>query len=168
MDIPITFFVRDGPNEWVQLGSYSVKRWGEISPKHLNLLPPTMITIWVHGALVSEWGKDWVEGTNVQITKLAAKSGTEPQLVEYTDEGMRAALADGRLIISFTIMQCVGFDYGWHEELLHYKDNPKPSQSQTKKRGAGKGRARASKAVKGKGGKKIVKRESGVEDSDDE
>lgn len=167
VDIPVTFFVREGPNQWQQMGLYSIKRWGEISPKHLNLLPPTMIAVWVHGALVSDWGKKWVEGTNENILENAQASGSEPRLVEYTDEGMRAALADGRLIISFTIMQCVGFRHDWHDQLLHSKDHPKPPKTQKRKRASGKQEERVSKNSKGKGTRRIVKHESEVDSDDD-
>lgn len=134
VNIPITFFVRDGPNEWKQLGLYSVKRWGEISPKHLNLMPPTTITVWVNGALSSDWGKKWVEGVNKEIMEEAQESGRAPRLIEYTDEGMRAALADGRLVISFTIMECVGFRHDWHDQLLHFQKHPKPSKANGKRK----------------------------------
>lgn len=163
--MPVTFFAREGPNKWVQLGLYSIKRWGEISPKHLNLLPPTMINVWVNGALDSDWGKRWVEGTNKLVVDKAQASGNEPRLVEYTDEGMRAALGDGRLTISFTIMQCVGFHYDWHDQLLHFQNHPKPPKTK-RKRGNGQQAERASKPSKRKGVRGIVKRESYIEDSD--
>jgi len=166
VDKPITFFVRESNNNWVQIGDYSVKRWGEISPKHLNLLPPTMITVWVNGALDSEWGKRWVEHTNDNLIAEAKESGNEPNLVEYTDLGMRTALIDGRLIISFTIMECVDYRQHWHDRLEHYRRNPKPSKPKRKGKGSSRKQGPAKKAARAKGGRKVVKEESESEDSE--
>jgi len=166
VDKPITFFVSESTNNWVQLGDYSVKRWGEISPKHLNLLPDTMITVWVRGTLDSEWGKRWVECTNNELIAEAEESGTEPNLVEYTDQGMRAALIDGRLIISFTIMECVGYHQNWHDRLEHYRRNPKPSKPKRKGKESPRKQGPAKKAAKAKGGRKVVKEEAETEDSE--
>ena len=126
-----------------------------------------MITVWVNGALDSEWGKRWVEHTNDDLVKQAKEDGTDPNLVEYTDEGMRTALIDGRLIISFTIMECVGYRQDWHDRLEHYRQHPKPPKTKSKRKGSESGnQARGRKVAKGKGSRKIVKEESEAEDSD--
>jgi hypothetical protein len=159
---PITFFARESVNNWRQLGDYCIKRWGEISPKHLTLLPPTMINVWVNGALSSDWGKQWVEKTNDNLVTEAEESGKEPDLVEYTDQGLRTALIDGRLVISFTIIECVGYCQHWHDRLEHYRKHPKPSKI-GKRKGSLRKRGPAAKA---KNGRKVVKEESDVEDSE--
>jgi hypothetical protein len=125
-----------------------------------------MITVWVRGTLDSEWGKRWVECTNNELIAEAEESGTEPNLVEYTDQGMRAALIDGRLIISFTIMECVGYHQNWHDRLEHYRRNPKPSKPKRKGKESPRKQGPAKKAAKAKGGRKVVKEEAETEDSE--
>ncbi|KAG1766437.1 hypothetical protein EDD22DRAFT_878269 [Suillus occidentalis] len=135
------------PNEWVYFGSYETSRSGEITPHQLHLLPPLVVRTWVEGTLKSRWGREWVEDTN---SKLVDKGG-EIRLVELTAHGLREALNDGRLVIGFTVMKCVGFRTEWFDQ------KGKKGSSRTKKPSA--------KRAKGSARRKEVSSES---DSDEE
>lgn len=171
VDKPIVLYAREGNNDWKQLGLYSSKRYGEITTKHLSLLPPSVVGVWVKGALNSGgWGKAWIEEANAEIEKKAEDSGEEPECIEYTEEGLTAALYDGRLVINFTVMKCVGYCRDWDDRCLYYKDHPKPAKNAMKKlqkkrkRASGKQVTPAKKVAKVEVGRAIVKEESEVAD----
>ncbi|KAG1862562.1 hypothetical protein DFJ58DRAFT_775739 [Suillus subalutaceus] len=159
---PIDLIASDKPNQWVYLGSYETSRWGEISPHQLDLLQPLVIRRWVSGALKTKWGKSWVERTNAELVD----KGGEIRLVEHTEDGLREALNDGRLVINFTVMKCVGYRTEWFEQFLHYQAHPKAPKSQKRKKKASLGAKKPSaKRVKGSARRKEVSSES---DGDDE
>lgn len=133
---PIPFFVGEGRNDWRFYGDYSVKRWGEISPAHLHRLPPTVLSLWIHGALKTEWGKSWVNTSNDALSKRAEETGTDAVLIVYSETGLTEALHDGRLIVNFTIMKCVSYQSDKYKRLVYFERHPKPvgKGSSTKKR----------------------------------
>ena len=63
---------------------------------------------------------------NARIVEKAEGSGKEPELVETTGEGLIAALYNGRLIISFMVMESVGYHHNWDDRCLYYKAHPVP------------------------------------------
>lgn len=159
---PIDLIASDKPNQWIYLGSYETSRWGEISPNQLDLLQPLVIQRWVSGALSTLWGRSWVERTNAELVE----KGGEIHLVEFTEDGLREALNDGRLVINFTVMKCVGYRTEWFEQFLHYQAHPKAPKSQKRKKKASSGVKKPSaKRVKGSERRKEVSSES---DGDDE
>jgi hypothetical protein len=149
------------PNEWVYFGSYETSRSGEITPHQLHLLSPLVVRTWVEGTLKSRWGKEWVEDTNA---KLVDKGG-EICLVEHTADGLREALNDGRLVIGFTVMKCVGFRTEWFDQFLHYQAHPKLPATQKRKKGSSGAKSPSAKRVKGSARRKEVLSES---DGDEE
>lgn len=122
---PLPFFSRERKNVWKYEGIFNVKRWGEISSTHLKFLPPDVLKHWVEGALKSGWGKRWVDAANSRLVEGANKAGREPVLIPYTEQGLHEALRKGTLIISFSIMECVGYDYNWFKKLVYRKAHPK-------------------------------------------
>lgn len=159
---PIDLIASDKPNQWIYLGSYETSRWGEISPNQLDLLQPLVIQRWVSGALSTLWGRSWVERTNAELVE----KGGEIRLVEFTEDGLREALNDGRLVINFTVMKCVGYRTEWFEQFLHYQAHPKAPKSQKRKKKASSGVKKPSaKRAKGSERRKEVSSES---DGDDE
>jgi alpha-L-fucosidase len=161
VDKPIVLYVREGNNDWRQQGLYSSKScYGEITTKHLSLLPPS-VGVWVKGALNSSgWGNDWIEEVNADIEK------KEPECIKYTEEGLTAALYV-RLNI---MMKCVGYCRDWDDRCLYYKDQPKPAKKKKlqKKRASGKQVTPAKKVAKVEIGRAVVKEESEVTDSEAE
>ncbi|KIK46253.1 hypothetical protein CY34DRAFT_800589 [Suillus luteus UH-Slu-Lm8-n1] len=149
------------PNEWVYFGSYETSRSGEITPHQLHLLPPLVVRTWVEGTLKSRWGREWVEDTN---SKLVDKGG-EIRLVELTAHGLREALNDGRLVIGFTVMKCVGFRTEWFDQFLHYQAHPKLPTTQKRKKGSSGIKKPLAKRAKGSVRRKEV---SSGSDSDEE
>ncbi|KAG1766436.1 hypothetical protein EDD22DRAFT_820003 [Suillus occidentalis] len=137
--------VSDKPDEWVYSGSYEFSRSGEITPHQLHLLPPLVVRTWVEGILKSQWGKNWVEGTNA---KLVDKGG-EIRLVKHTTHGLWEALNDGRLVIDFTVMKCVGFRAEWFDQFLHHQAHPKLSTTRKRKKGSSVAKNPTAKRVKG-------------------
>ncbi|KAG1825637.1 uncharacterized protein BJ212DRAFT_287804 [Suillus subaureus] len=148
------------PNEWVYFGSYETFRSGEITPHQLHLLPPLVVRTWVEGTLKSQWGKNWVERTNAELVD----KGGEIRLVEHTAHGLREALSDGRLVIGFTVMKCVGFRTDWFDQFLHYQAHPKLRTTQKRKKGSSGAKKPSAKRVKGGTHRKEVSSES---DSDE-
>jgi hypothetical protein len=156
----VDIVVSDKPDEWVYFGSYETSRSGEITPYQLQLLPPLVVRTWVEGILNSQWGKNWVEGTNA---KLVDKGG-EIRLVHRTTHGLWEALHDGRLVIDFTIMKCVGFRAEWFDQFLHYQAHPKLPTTRKRKKGSSVAKNPTAKRVKGSA-RRTVLSES---DSDEE
>ncbi|KAG1737669.1 hypothetical protein EDB19DRAFT_2025625 [Suillus lakei] len=147
IDGPIDLIISDKPNEWIYLGSYETSRWGEISPHQLDLLQPLVIQRWVSGALLTQWGK-------------SLDKGGEIRLIEFTEDGLREALNDGRLVINFTVMKCVGYRTEWFEQFLHYQAHPKAPKSQKRKKASLGGKKPSAKKAKGSARRKEVSSES--------
>ncbi|KAH7929880.1 hypothetical protein BV22DRAFT_102551 [Leucogyrophana mollusca] len=170
VDHPIDFFVGENPNDWRYIGRYELGRRGEILPHQLELLPQNVVHNWAKGILKSNWGREWVDKTNEAIVETAELSGDPANLIEFDTEGLRTALNDGRLVIGFTIMKCVGYRSEWHEQLLHYQAHPKPSKSQNKKRkSTGVSKGTPAKRLKNRSGRKASDeshREDGSDDYD--
>ncbi|KAG2045151.1 hypothetical protein BDR03DRAFT_1004324 [Suillus americanus] len=135
--------------------------WCEITPHQLHLLPPLVVRTRVEGTLKSQWGKNWVERTNAELVD----KGGEIRLVEHTAHGLREALSDGRLVIGFTVMKCVGFRTEWFDQFLHYQAHPKLPTTQKRKKGNSGAKKPSAKRVKGGTRRKEVSSES---DSDEE
>ncbi|KAG2154543.1 hypothetical protein DEU56DRAFT_769143 [Suillus clintonianus] len=150
-------------NEWIYFGSYETSRAGEITPHQLDLLPPLVVRSWVDGTLKTLWGRNWVERTNAELVD----KGGEIRLVEFTKDGLREALNDGRLVIGFTVMRCVGFRAEWLDQFLHYQGHPKPPTQQRKRKKASSPGAKKPSAKRVKG---IThqKEESSESESDEE
>ncbi|KAG2057110.1 hypothetical protein BDR06DRAFT_1019273 [Suillus hirtellus] len=148
-------------NEWVYLGSYETSRSGEITPHQLHLLPPLVVRTWVEGTLKSVWGRNWVEATNAELVD----KGGEIHLIEHTTQGLREALSDGRLVIGFTVMKCVGYRAEWFDQFLHYQVHPKPPTTQKRKEGTSRAKKPFAKRVKGSTRQREVSSES---DSDED
>lgn len=115
----------------------------------------------MEGTLKSQWGKNWVERTNAELVD----KGGEIRLVEHTAHGLREALSDGRLVIGFTVMKCVGFRTEWFDQFLHYQAHPKLPTTQKRKKGNSGAKKPSAKRVKGGTRRKEVSSES---DSDEE
>jgi len=152
VDRPITFFVGENENDWRLSGDYSVKRWGEITPAHLQHLPPGVLSRWIHGALKSEWGKKWVNETNEELADQARRTGTEARPVPYTEQGLTEALDEGKLIINFTIMECVSYRPELFERLIHYEKHPKHPKPSKSRKTKGEGSKHAKKPKVRRGG----------------
>ncbi|KAG1784255.1 hypothetical protein EV702DRAFT_43708 [Suillus placidus] len=149
------------PNEWIYFGSYETSRSGEITPHQLHLLPPLVVRTWVEGTLKSKWGQHWVEDTNAELVD----KGGEIRLIELTTHGLREALNDGRLVIGFTVMKCVGFRAEWFDQFLHYQAHPKLPATQKRKKGSSGAKKPSAKRVKGSTRRKEMSSES---DNDEE
>ncbi|OAX41059.1 hypothetical protein K503DRAFT_780925 [Rhizopogon vinicolor AM-OR11-026] len=103
----VDVFVSKKVNEWIYFGSYEISRCGEITPHQFHLLPPPVVRCWSEGILSNAWGKEWVKETNSRLVDEAEMTGDEAHLVQYTKDGLREALEDGRLVIGFTVMKVV-------------------------------------------------------------
>ncbi|KZP34702.1 hypothetical protein FIBSPDRAFT_1035684 [Athelia psychrophila] len=118
----IPFFVRDGPKDWKLQGCYTLEQCGEISEQDLPRMPPGLVTAYEEGILDKPWGKNWVEVTNNGLAPGVEK-------IVYTEEGVRAALVDGRLKFVFTIMKCVKYCTKMLDRLEYFRAHPQPSKS---------------------------------------
>lgn len=121
----IPFFIREGPNDWKLQGCYTVEQYGEISQEDLPRMPPGMVTTYEKGIATATWGKAWIEDTNNGLPL-----GVEP--IIYSEDNIRAALVDGRLKFTFTIMKCVEYRTEMLDRLELFRVNPKPSKSSKK------------------------------------
>lgn len=91
--------------------------------------------------------------------------GGEIHLIEFTEDGLREALNDGRLVINFTVMKCVGYRTEWFEQFLHYKAHPKALKTRKRKKSSAAAKKPSAKRVKGSVRRREVSSES---DGDDE
>ncbi|KAH7913707.1 hypothetical protein BJ138DRAFT_1111253 [Hygrophoropsis aurantiaca] len=159
-------FVGEGPNDWRYSGTYKFERCGStLSSKH-GPLPPTLAQSCAKLIFKFKTGKDVVWVTN-SVAKLYGAS-TDP--VKYTEEGLCAALQDGRLQLGdfeFTTLKCIGYRMGnWHAHLLHYQTHPKPKASMKRKSTGGK-EGTPAKRAKGRSGKKMVRYPDSEESNED-
>ncbi|KAJ7071473.1 hypothetical protein C8F01DRAFT_1226435 [Mycena amicta] len=114
---PINIFVGEGPNDWRLLGTYDYLRYGEIAHRHVPLLPPKVLDTWVKGMVENaQWGKESIAEANKYVVDDDLK-------VEQTEESVRAAFLDGRLVMPFTILKCVRFPVDWFEKLEYAAAN---------------------------------------------
>ncbi|KAL0955899.1 hypothetical protein HGRIS_002095 [Hohenbuehelia grisea] len=150
---PLPVIVGEGTNDWRYVGVYNRTRCGEILPAQVELIPEFAVRNWIDGILNTEWGKNWVADENEARHEEALEQGAEAEFreIERTEEGIRAALHDGRLTLGFTVLQCVGYNKDWFTEFLHYEKHPKPPQSRMQ---AGKSKRSAKK----QGGRKSPKK----------
>jgi hypothetical protein len=107
------------------MGVYNVKRYGEVQPAAVNLLPVNVINKWAEGVASSLWGKSWVEQENAALAHKAEEDGVDPQVICCDEDGVKKALRDGLLILGFTILQCVGYRESWFDDLLYHEAHPK-------------------------------------------
>ncbi|KAJ7054130.1 hypothetical protein C8F01DRAFT_1164012 [Mycena amicta] len=108
---PISIFVGEGTNDWRLYGTYKYHRKGELSISTLKSLP-RCLAVWVNGIVESSaWGQEFIDEAN------AALNQTQEKIEKTSPESVEAALLDGRLVIPFTVLECVGFPEGWFEEL---------------------------------------------------
>ncbi|OJA13058.1 hypothetical protein AZE42_01887 [Rhizopogon vesiculosus] len=162
---PVDVFVSKKVNEWIYFGSYEISRCGEITPHQFHLLPPPVVRCWSEGILSTVWGKEWVKETNSRLVDEAEMTGGEARLVQYTKDGLREALEDGRLVIDFTVMKCIGYRTEWFDQFLHRQAHAKAKSSKRKKASSGSKKLSA-KRVKGNTKQKVVSSES--DDDEDE
>ncbi|KAG2148470.1 hypothetical protein BD769DRAFT_1659998 [Suillus cothurnatus] len=110
----------------------------------------------VTGALKTEWGKGWVARANIELVD----KGGVIRLIKCTEDGIREALNDGRLVINFIVMKCVGYRTEWFEQFLHYQAHPKPPKTQKRKKASSGVRKPSAKRLKGSARRKEVSSES--------
>lgn len=115
-DIPL--FVRRDKNDWVMTGSYNVSRTSALPGQYTHHLTAKCQNAWVKGFIKKEWGKQWVSNLNHRLAEEAALKGEEPEVIHGTEEGIRSALANGHISMSFTVIVCVGYREDWFERLL--------------------------------------------------
>lgn len=157
VDQDVAFFASDGPKDWKLLGHYCVKQYGEVSAEDMHRMPASMIRSWVKGAHTSVWGREWVEGTNAILP--------EADKIDFSEDGIRAAFFDGRMVCTFTIMQCVGFHTEMLDHLEYYRKHPKPSKEELKAQRAVEKAKKAPKEKKIKRSASAAKSESESDDS---
>jgi hypothetical protein len=102
--------------------------------------------------------KSWMDSINEGVA--------EANHVKPTPESLLQALRDGRIMIPFTILQCVGYPEDCFEQLLYYEKHPKPKKTKGKRRGP-KAQGSAKKQAKTpKKAQREVKEESSEDESD--
>ena len=168
---PVDIFVYKKVNEWVYFGSYEISRCGEITPHQIHLLPPPVVRCWSEGILSSVWGKNWVEDTNDRLADEAEITGSEVRLVRYTNDGLREALEDGRLVIGFTVLKCTGYRTQWFDQFsdqgVHSKVKSK-NNGKRKKASSGGKKPPAKRAKGSTKQEKVMLPESGSDDDESE
>lgn len=121
----IPFFICYGPNDWKLQGCYTLEKCGEISEEDVPRMPLKMIETYEKKITEANWGKDWVERAN---------NGLPPEhKIERSEEGVRAALFDGRLKFTFTILKCAEYRTEMLDRLEHFRAHPQPSKRNQKK-----------------------------------
>ncbi|KAJ7489307.1 hypothetical protein FB451DRAFT_1553150 [Mycena latifolia] len=158
---PVNFFVGEGKNDWRLLGTYNYTRWGEIAPHHISLLPRLVLDNWVTGMLEGQRGKSKIDRANANLE--------QARKIKFTSESVVKALHDGRLVIPFTILQCVGYPEDWFEKLIYYEEHPKPKAKESGKRRGPNAQGSPKKQAKTmQKGKQKGKREYDEEEDEDE
>ncbi|KAJ7054129.1 hypothetical protein C8F01DRAFT_496302 [Mycena amicta] len=122
---PIPLFVGDGPNQWRLMGLYDYQQCGEIEPGHIGRLPLGVLEQWIQGFVQKDWGKVEIEQKNADLPA--------DRLIVRNYAGVLAALQDGRLVLHFTILKCVGYPYDWFR---HLEDHEAQMSSRKRKNGA--------------------------------
>ncbi|KZV90556.1 hypothetical protein EXIGLDRAFT_117984 [Exidia glandulosa HHB12029] len=90
-------FVGVDVHEWLYVGDYIVFGQADLPVAVWNGLAEGVKKTWAKNIIVKGWGKSWLNRC-----KLPA--------AEQTEAGVMAAFASGRLIMSISILQCIGYD----------------------------------------------------------
>ncbi|KAF7306615.1 hypothetical protein MIND_00452900 [Mycena indigotica] len=134
---PINIFSGEGRNDWRLLGTYEYSRYGEIAPQQAAQIPGEVLDEWIQGFITKDWGKRSIASANEYIVDDDLK-------VVPTEASVKAALLDGRIVLPFTILKCVGYPMDWIRRL----EEAEAALTKTLKRPAPKSKRNASKRVK--------------------
>ncbi|KAJ7226685.1 hypothetical protein GGX14DRAFT_626738 [Mycena pura] len=161
---PLNFFVGEGGNDWRLIGTYNFVRGGEIAPSQTSLIPASVVECWVKGTLKTCGGKAKVDAANATLD--------DSRKISLSYESVLRATRDGRLVIPFAVLECVGYPEAWFERLLYYEEHPKPDKAHKapgtprKRRAAKAGKQAVAKRLQK--GKRTVKEESDSDSSGEE
>jgi hypothetical protein len=97
----INFFTRLDINQWLYTGVYNVKRFGQFDRAQMRRLPPKTVDSWTRGVCTKRWGQQCIDEANAALP--------EDRRIVRNERSVNQALQDGRLKLSFTVMQCVGY-----------------------------------------------------------
>ncbi|KAJ7235065.1 hypothetical protein C8J57DRAFT_1479737 [Mycena rebaudengoi] len=92
-------FAKEGTNKWVPEGLYDRRRWGKIDPRHISSIPSSVLEKRAKGMVSSEWRENRVQ-------------------INGGWRNIYNTFLDGRLLLPFTILRCVGYPEDWFERLL--------------------------------------------------
>ncbi|KAG1908397.1 uncharacterized protein F5891DRAFT_1179913 [Suillus fuscotomentosus] len=98
-------------------------------------------------------------GGNSEV-HMGKELGGEIHLIKHMTQGLWEALSDGRLVIGFTVMKCIGCCAEWFNQFLYYQAHPKPPTTQKRKEGTSRAKKPSAKRVKGSTCQREVSSES--------
>ncbi|KAL1707898.1 hypothetical protein EV121DRAFT_288153 [Schizophyllum commune] len=111
--------VRDKqPNAWRYCGHYSCRRHGTLDHSQMSRIPRRCLTAIARDYVRKDWGRRRVAQRDAQNAADAAREGKPYNHIALTEQGISAAFLDGRLIMSFTILEFHHFDESWFQQLL--------------------------------------------------
>ncbi|KAI5895604.1 uncharacterized protein SCHCODRAFT_02619890 [Schizophyllum commune H4-8] len=112
-------FVRDKqPNAWRYCGHYSCRRHGTLDPSQMARIPRRCLAAIARDYVRKEWGRRRVAHLDAQNAADAQREGNPYEHIVLTEQSITAAFLDGRMIMSFTILEFHHFDESWFQQLL--------------------------------------------------
>ncbi|KAI5895618.1 uncharacterized protein SCHCODRAFT_02598583 [Schizophyllum commune H4-8] len=111
-------FVRAQAKQWLYCGHYRCTMGGVVEPNQLKGVRRSCITTVAKDYADKAEGRISVAKQNEENEKAARQPGLTYQPIEFTVGGIRAALLDGRLPMTFTVLRFVRYDKDWFERAL--------------------------------------------------
>ncbi|TRM58716.1 hypothetical protein BD626DRAFT_510316 [Schizophyllum amplum] len=111
-------FVRVSSNQWRYSGHYSCKMYGELDSTQMARVPRSCLVFIARDYIKKKWGREAIAAENKINMEKAENEGTVYHPILETEDSICAAFLDGRMTMSFTILEYIRFDDSWFQKLL--------------------------------------------------
>ncbi|KAL1657767.1 hypothetical protein GGF50DRAFT_121508 [Schizophyllum commune] len=111
-------FVRVQAKQWLYCGHYRCTMGGILEPNQLKGVRRSCLTTVAKDYADKAEGRISVAKQNEENEKVARQTRLLYQAIDFTVDGIRAALLDGRLPMTFTVLRFVQYDKDWFQRAL--------------------------------------------------
>ncbi|KAL1718134.1 hypothetical protein EV715DRAFT_201847 [Schizophyllum commune] len=111
-------FVRAQAKQWLYCGHYRCTVGGILEPNQLKGVRRSCLTTVAKDYADKAEGRISVAKQNEENEKVARQTRLPYQAIDFTVDGIRAALLDGRLPMTFTVLRFVQYDKDWFQRAL--------------------------------------------------
>ncbi|KAL1677101.1 hypothetical protein EV122DRAFT_215046 [Schizophyllum commune] len=111
-------FVRAQAKQWLYCGHYRCTMGGILEPNQLKGVRRSCLTTVAKDYADKAEGRISIAKQNEESEKVARQTRLRYQAIDFTMDGIRAALLDGRLPMTFTVLRFVQYDKDWFQRAL--------------------------------------------------
>ncbi|KAL1759775.1 hypothetical protein FB107DRAFT_204339 [Schizophyllum commune] len=114
----LPIFVRVQAKQWLYCGHYRCTMGGILEPNQLKSVRRSCLTTVAKDYADKAEGRIGVAKQNEENEKVARQARLPYQAIDFTVDGIRAALLDGRLPMTSTVLRFVQYDKDWFQRAL--------------------------------------------------